>query len=438
MTDLRKTSGCVICIDLKSFYASVECADRGLDPFTTNLVVADPDRSANTICLAITPAMKAAGVRNRCRVRDIPPGIEYLTAVPRMKRYMQVSGEIVGSYLELVSPQDLQVYSIDECFIDAAPYLRLYRTDARTFAKRLMRRAFEASGVTATAGIGPNMFQAKVALDICAKHASDGIGQLDDESFKREIWFHRPITDIWGIGPGIARRLAKHGAYDLAGVCAVNPKVLRREFGKNAEYLIDHAWGLEACTVEQARSYRPRGHSLTNGQVLMRDYSCGEVETLLREMVLGSALELVEKGLCAQVASVYVGYSASNFPHQSWEKCGPFGAAAAGAGGSAKLPKPTNAVDALTDAVLEIYRARVTPGLSIRRVNIALADLMPAEKVQPTLFDDAANERKQAALSRAMVDVRKRFGANALLKATSLKEEANAMERNNQVGGHRA
>lgn len=277
MTDLRKTSGCVICIDLKSFYASVECADRGLDPFTTNLVVADPDRSANTICLAITPAMKAAGVRNRCRVRDIPPGIEYLTAIPRMKRYMQVSGEIVGSYLELVSPQDLQAYSIDECFIDAAPYLRLYRTDARTFAKRLMRRAFEVSDVTATAGIGPNMFQAKVALDICAKHASDGIGQLDDESFKREIWFHRPITDIWGIGPGIARRLAKHGAYDLAGVCAVNPKVLRREFGKNAEYLIDHAWGLEACTVEQARGYRPRGHSLTNGQVLMRDYSCREV-----------------------------------------------------------------------------------------------------------------------------------------------------------------
>ena len=314
MTDLRKTSGCVICIDLKSFYASVECADRSLDPFTTNLVVADPDRSANTICLAITPAMKAAGVRNRCRVRDIPPGIEYLTAVPRMKRYMQVSGEIVGSYLELVSPQDLQVYSIDECFINAAPYLHLYRTDARTLAKRLMRRAFEVSGVTATAGIGSNMFQAKVALDICAKHASDGIGQLDDESFKREIWFHRPITDIWGIGPGIARRLAKHGAYDLAGVCAVNPKVLRREFGKNAEYLIDHAWGLEACTVEQARSYRPRGHSLTNGQVLMRDYSYREVETLLREMVLGSALELVEKGLCAQVASVYVGVFGQQFP----------------------------------------------------------------------------------------------------------------------------
>ena len=390
---------------------------------------------ANTICLAITPAAKAAGVCNRCRVRDIPPGIEYLTAIPRMKRYMQVSGEIVGSYLELVSPQDLQVYSIDECFIDAAPYLRLYRTDARTFAKRLMRRAFEVSDVTATAGIGPNMFQAKVALDICAKHASDGIGQLDDESFKREIWFHRPITDIWGIGPGIARRLAKHGAYDLAGVCAVNPKVLRREFGKNAEYLIDHAWGLEACTVEQARSYRPRAHSLTNGQVLMRDYSCREVETLLREMVLGSALELVEKGLCAQVVSVYVGYSASNFPHQSRSAAAWRRRRRGRVGEAAQAHQRCGRADRRR---VEIYRARVTPGLSIRRVNIALADLMPVDKVQPTLFDDAANERKQAALSRAMVDVRKRFGANALLKATSLKEEASAMERNNQVGGHRA
>ena len=396
MTDLRKTSGCVICIDLKSFYASVECADRGLDPFTTNLVVADPDRSANTICLAITPAMKAAGVRNRCRVRDIPPGIEYLTAIPRMKRYMQVSGEIVG-YLRACQPTGpagvFHRRVLHRCRALPAP-LPHRRAHVRKTPDAARLRGF---GCHRHGRHRTEHVPSEGGAQHCAKHAGDGIGQLDDESFKREIWFHRPITDIWGIGPGIARRLAKHGAYDLAGVCAVNPKVLRREFGKNAEYLIDHAWGLEACTVEQARGYRPRGHSLTNGQVLMRDYSCREVETLLREMVLGSALELVEKGLCAQVASVYVGYSASNFPHQSWEKCGPFGAAAAGAGGSAKLPKPTNAVDALTDAVLGIYRARVTPELSIRRVNIALADLMPVDKVQSTLFDDAANERKQAA-----------------------------------------
>lgn len=440
MAGLAKVANkrCVMCIDLKSFYASVECADRGLDPFQTNLVVADPDRSANTICLAITPAMKAAGVKNRCRVRDIPDGIEYLTAVPRMRRYMEASGQILAAYLELVSAEDVHVYSIDECFVEAGPYLRLYGVDARTFARKLIAKAFEATGVTATAGIGENLFQAKLALDVCAKHASDGIGWLDAESFKREMWFHRPITDVWGIGPGIAKRLAKYGAYDLAGVCSVNPKVLRKEFGRNAEYLIDHAWGLEACTVAQARGYRPRGHSKTNGQVLMRDYGWQEVETLLREMVLASALELVADGLCAAVAGVYVGYSASNFPHQSWEAFGPCGSMTAGAGGSAKLPKPTNDPQALTDAVLAIYRARVTPGLAIRRVNVAFDGLVPAGEVQPTLFDDDVAEGKRAAVARAMVDVRKRFGANALLKATSLKEEANAMERNNQVGGHRA
>ena len=252
------------------------------------------------------------------------------------------------------------------------------------------------------------------------------------------MWFHRPITDVWGIGPGIARRLAKHGAYDLAGVCATNPKVLHREFGKNAEYLIDHAWGLEACTVSQARTYRPRGHSLSNGQVLMRDYAPAEAETLLREMVLSSALELVEKGLCAQVVSVWAGYSASNFPHQSWAEFGPCGSAVAAAGGSAKLPKPTNGVGVLTDAVLSMFRARVAPGIAIRRLTVAFGDLVGANEVQPTLFDDDRAEQKAAAVSRAMVDVRRRFGANALMKATSLKEEANGMERNNQVGGHRA
>lgn len=438
MEPKHAATGCVMCIDLKSFYASVECADRGLDPFTTNLVVADPDRSANTICLAITPAMKALDVKNRCRVRDIPEGIDYHIAVPRMRRYMEASGQIVAAYLELVSAEDVHVYSIDECFIDVAPYLRLYRTDARRFARKLMDAAYQATGVTATAGIGENMFQAKVALDVCAKHAADGIAQLDAELFKREVWFHRPITDIWGIGPGIARRLAKHGAYDLAGVCATNPKVLHREFGKNAEYLIDHAWGLETCTVSQARSYRPRGHSLSNGQVLMRDYAPAEAETLLREMTLTSSLELVEKGLCAQVVSVWAGYSASNFPHQSWEKFGPCGSGASGAGGSAKLPKPTNDAGTLTDAVLAMFRARVAPNLAIRRLNVAFDELVDANDVQPTLFDDDRAEKKAVAVSRAMVDVRRRFGANALMKATSLKEEANGMERNNQVGGHRA
>ena len=206
-----------LCIDLKSFYASVECTDRGLDSFATDLVVADPERSANTICLAITPSMKAKGVRNRCRVRDIPAGMAYITAVPRMRRYMEVSAEIYRTYLEFVSAEDAWPYSVDECFLDATPYLGLYGTDARTLARRMVAAVRGRTGIAATAGVGPNLFLAKVALDITAKHAGDGIGVLDEESFRREVWFHHPITDIWGMGPGTARRLAQRRIFDLAG-----------------------------------------------------------------------------------------------------------------------------------------------------------------------------------------------------------------------------
>lgn len=236
-----------LCIDLKSFYASVECADRGLDPFLENLVVADPDRGPGTICLAITPAMKVLGVKNRCRVFEIPGSIEYTMATPRMRRYMGVSAQINSIYMRYISPDDMHVYSIDECFIDATPYLRLYHMAPRQLAEFLRTKVMEETGITATAGIGPNLFLAKVALDIEAKKAADGIGVLDEESFKREIWFHHPITDIWQVGPGIARRLARRGVQDLAGVCAADPKWIKKELGKSGEYLIDHAWRQEPC-----------------------------------------------------------------------------------------------------------------------------------------------------------------------------------------------
>ncbi len=426
-----------LCIDLKSFYASVECAERGLDPFTTNLVVADPDRSANTICLAITPAMKALGVKNRCRLRDIPEGIDYITAVPRMRLYLRTSNKINRIYQQFVSDIDMHVYSIDECFIDATPYLKLYRTDARTFASRLIGAVLEQTHITATAGIGQNMFLAKVALDVTAKHAPDGIGILDDEAFKREIWFHRPITDIWGIGRGIARRLAKHGVHDLAGVCALPHKVIRDEFGVNGEYLLDHAWGLEPCTIAEARGYKPRGHSIDSGQVLMRDYTFAEAETVLREMALASALELVEKGLVASSVGVCAGYSNSNFAHQNWELgfwCAPH----ISGGGARKLAKPENTPSLLIDAVVSLFRETVDARLSIRRLNISYSGLVPKDEVQPTLFDERSNQDKQDAIADAMVSVRSRFGANAMLLGTSLKQEANARERNQQIGGHRA
>ena len=240
-----------MCIDLKSFFASVECADRGLDPFTANLVVSDPSRGNGAICLAITPAMKALGIRNRCRIFEIPPGVQYITAMPRMKRYMEVSAQVYGVYLRYISPEDIHVYSIDECFIDATPYLAMYNTSPKQLAQTLMNAVFEETHICATAGVGTNMFLAKVALDITAKHVPDHIGWLDEKEFREKLWSHRPITEFWNVGSGVARRLAKYDVYDMGGVAKMNEDILYKEFGVNAEFLIDHAHGREPCTMAE-------------------------------------------------------------------------------------------------------------------------------------------------------------------------------------------
>lgn len=423
-----------ICIDLKSFYASVECSDRGLDPFATDLVVADPERSTNTICLAITPSLKAKGVRNRCRLRDIPEDMGYITAVPRMRRYMEVSAEIYRTYLEFVSAEDTWPYSIDECFIDATPYLALYGMDARSFARQLIARVRERTGIAATAGIGPNMFFCKVALDVMAKHADDGIGELDDESFRREVWFHRPLTDIWGIGHGIAGRLAKRGIYDLAGICAERPEILRGEFGKNAEVLIDHAWGLEPATIADCRNYVPHAHSLTNGQVLMRDYTFEEARTIAREMVFGSCMDLAEKYLACDTVGLWVGYSGSIL--RAWDGAGE--PPALHGGGQRRLDCTTASEAKIAAALMALFDDTVSRRSPIRRVNISLMGVVPKRLSTRTLFDDPGELEREERLAQASVAVRKRFGANALLRGTSLLPEANARERNQQIGGHRA
>ena len=423
-----------LCIDLKSFYASVECTDRGLDPFSTDLVVADPERSANTICLAITPSMKAKGVRNRCRVRDIPTGMEYVTAVPRMRRYMEVSAEIYRTYLGFVSAEDAWPYSVDECFLDATPYLRLYGTDARTLARRMIAAVRERTGIAATAGIGPNLFLAKVALDVTAKHAGDGIGELDEESFRREVWFHHPITDIWGIGPGTARRLAQRRIFDLAGVCAERPEVIRSMFGRNGEYLIDHAWGLEPATIADCRSYVPRARSLSNGQVLMRDYSFDEARTVVREMVYGSCMDLAAGMLACDTVGVWAGYSGTVL--RDWGGGG--NPPAAWAGGQRRLGRVTSSERLIAGTIMGIFDARVSRTTPIRRVQTALSGVVPDRMSTLTLFDDPEAERRERDLARTCVAMRRRYGPNALLRATSLMPGANARERNLQVGGHRA
>ena len=298
-----------ICIDLKTFYASVECVDRRLDPLTTCLVVADESRGRTTICLAITQAMKDLGIHNRCRLFEIPDGIDYIKAVPRMQHYMEVSAQIYGIYLEYVSPQDIHVYSIDECFIDVTPYLDLYHTNAKGFACMLRDEVLARTGITATVGIGPNLFQAKVALDITAKHVPSRIGILDDETFRKEIWPHRPITDIWGIGPGVAARLEKYGVYDLMGVAALDENLLYDELGVNAEYLIDHAFGREPTTIADIQAYRPQATSTTTGQVLSKGYAYEQAYTVLREMVDNAVLDLIDKHVVCDSISLFVGYA---------------------------------------------------------------------------------------------------------------------------------
>ncbi|MDO4436993.1 MAG: DNA repair protein [Coriobacteriaceae bacterium] len=503
-----------ICIDLKTFYASVECVERGLDPFTQPLVVADMSRGRSTICLAVSPAMKALGVRNRCRVFDIPGNIDYIAAKPRMRHYMEMSARIYGIYLEYVSPIDIHVYSIDECFIDATPYLALYGLSAREFAEELRRAVLARTGITATAGIGPNLFLCKVALDITAKHEPSGIGELDEERFRREVWRHRPITDIWGIGPGIAERLAKYRVYDLMGVAALDERILYREFGVNAEYLIDHAHGVEPCTIAEIQAYRPQATSITNGQVLARNYSSQEALTVLREMVEASSLDLVRQHLVASSISLFVGYGsearelrrldvsgsasyvdgcghrrsstaediqrATTRPGARTAGIGTGGASGmavsgthadpgavrdllgdspraremfvgehgkqprggkrgyAHAGKQRKLSERTNSRKKLLSAFEELFCESVDPRRPIKRVNIGFGNLLPEEFATVNLFTDVEAEAREQELQRAIIDVKGKYGKNALVMGRSLRPEATARERNEQVGGHRA
>ncbi|MBC2889792.1 DinB/UmuC family translesion DNA polymerase [Gordonibacter massiliensis (ex Traore et al. 2017)] len=440
-----------VCIDLKSFYASVECVDRGLDPLTANLVVADPDRTEKTICLAITPSMKALGLSSRCRVFEIPACVEYVMARPRMQRYMEVSADIYSVYLRYVSPEDIHPYSIDECFIDATPYLSLYQVNAKEFAIMLMEAVLAETGVRATAGIGPNLFLAKVALDITAKHADDCIGFLDRAEFERTIQTHRPITDIWNIGPGIAKRLAKYGVRDLRGVCEMSEAVLYREFGVNAEYLIDHAHGVEPCTIADIHAYEPSAHSLMNGQVLPCDYTYDEAKDVLKEMVDQLVLDLVDKGLVADSVSLYVGYAkergadvgAQEEPDAYFD--GGHGRRPASGrrggphtGGTRRQPDRTNLYSKLMPRFLDLFEETARKDVPIRRINVGFGGVMPEEFATMDLFTDAAAEAEERNLQKAVLAVKGKFGKNALLRGTSLKEKATARERNEQIGGHHA
>ena len=493
-----------IAIDLKSFYASVECADRGLDPLTTNLVVADASRTEKTICLAVSPSLKSFGIPGRPRLfevvqatktvnamrlahtrrhaftgksyditeLDADPDLElaYITATPRMSLYMKFSTDIYRIYLKYIAPEDILVYSCDEVFMDVTSYLDTYRMSAHELAITMIRDVLKNTGITATAGIGTNMFLCKVAMDIVAKHMpadKDGvrIAELDEMEFRRKLWSHTPITDFWRIGAGTARRLAKLGLYTMGDVAACSEKfedVLYKAFGVNAELIIDHAWGWEPCTIEDTRQYKPQNNSLGSGQVLQRPYKHDEAAIIVREMTDLLTLDLVRKGLVTDQMVLTIGYEHISDPKELEAYTGEVKLDWYGrhvpkhAHGTANLDRQTSSTRLITDAVMELYERITDPALMIRRVNICACRVVPEDEISSadsyeqldlfTDYDEAEqlrskeNERlsKEKALQKATIDIKSKYGKNAILKGTNFLEGAMTIERNNQVGGHKA
>lgn len=419
-----------ICIDLKSFYASVECVERGLDPMTTNLVVADPERSDKTICLAITPSMKALGIKNRCRIFEIPSHVEYIIAPPRMQKYIDYAAEIYAIYLRFVSKDDIHIYSVDEAFLDLTEYLTTYQMSAKEMALMLMGEILREVGVRATCGIGTNLYLAKIALDITAKHAPDFIGVLNETSFREILWDHTPLTDFWRIGKGTATTLAKYGINTMQQIAEMDEDFLYKLFGIDAELLIDHAWGREPVTIADIKAYKPKTNCLSSGQVLMKDYSFDEGRLIVREMMDLLCLDLVDKGLITDSVSIQIGYS--NALH------------AEPARGTAKLNKPTSADSMILPAVTALYARIVDPKKPVRRINISCNHVIPddePEAVQMSLFDNTADDASSARnqkVQKAVLDIKKKYGKNAVLKGMNYSEGATTRERNRQIGGHKS
>lgn len=500
-----------LAIDLKSFYASAEAVDRGLDPLGVHLAVADESRTSKTICLAVSPSLKALGIRGRPRLFEVQARLRELNAArlaalkggcfsgesadaaelaadptlaigchvvpPRMARYLKISTDIYAVYLRFVAPEDIHVYSIDEVFMDVTGYLRLHGLSARVLASRIIRAVREETGITATAGIGPNLFLSKVALDILSKHAepdADGVrvAELDIPTFRRVLWTHRPLTDFWRFGRGTAAKLEANGLFTLGDVarCSARPPedprgepLLRALFGVEAEILIDHAWGEEPCSIADIRAYRPAAGTVCAGQVLMDPYTTEKARLVVREMADSVALDLVARGLRSDRFELTVGYDIENItdPERFSRYCGPvitdgYGRALPKpAHGSCRIDSPTASARRIAAAVMPLFDRIVNPLLTVRRLTLSAGNAhpegygdSPPEYTQDDLFTAAEDEARRArereteardtALQKALLDIRRRFGGNAVIKAMSLGEGATARLRNTQIGGHRA
>lgn len=412
-----------LCIDLKSFYASVECVERNLNPMTTNLVVADPERDRGTICLAVSPSLKALGVRNRCRVFEIPHGIEYIMAVPRMKLYIRYSADIYSIYLKYISKDDIHVYSIDEAFLDVTEYLPMYSMTAVELGSMIMSDIYNTLGITATCGIGTNLYLAKVALDIAAKHKNNHIAFLNEFIYRKTLWNHRPITDFWRIGQGIAKRLYGMGISTMEEIAHADERLLYKAFGVDAEYLIDHAWGREPTTIADIKNYHARSNSLSSGQVLFRDYNFDEGLLIVKEMADLLCLDLVEKGLVTNSIYLYIGYSKNSIKSSK---------------GSSRMTVTTNSSVIITEHFVELYKKITDHNAPIRKINITFNDVIDEAYEQYDLFTNPAELEKNRRIQHAVIDIKKKFGKNAVLKGMNLQQGATTPERNNQIGGHRS
>lgn len=502
-----------IAIDLKSFYASVECVERGLNPMTTNLVVADSSRTEKTICLAVTPSLKSYGISGRARLFEAVArikavnaerkekaagyrlvgksfddtelknnsslAVDFISAPPRMALYMEYSTRIYEIYLKHVAPEDIHVYSVDEVFIDATLYLKSNKLSARDFAMRIIKDVLKSTGITATAGIGTNMYLCKVALDIVAKHVDADengvrIAELDEMSYRRLLWDHRPITDFWRVGKGYAKSLEAQGLYTMGDVakCSVgdinsyyNESLLYKLFGVNAELLIDHAWGYEPCTIADIKAYRPETNSICSGQVLQYPYNFEKAKLIVKEMADLLVLDLVDKGLVTDQIVLTVGYDIENLTNPEISKAykGEITTDYYGrkvpkhAHGTANIGHYTSSTKLVIDAVTELYKRIVNPALLVRRINITAARVLPEGQVdkggnipeQLDMFTDyeaLEKERKEQKkqfdrekkMQKTVIGIKKKYGKNAIVKGMNLEEGATAKERNRQIGGHKA
>ncbi|MBQ8624864.1 MAG: DNA repair protein [Agathobacter sp.] len=413
-----------LCIDLKSFYASVECVERGLDPLTTKLVVADPERTQKTICLAISPAMKALGIKNRCRVFQIPPNVDYIMAQPRMQKYIDASADIYSIYLKYIAKEDIHVYSIDEVFMDVTDYLGMYQMTAKELAGKIMQDVYNTTGITATCGIGTNLYLAKIALDITAKHVKGNIGYLDEDIYRGTLWSHKPITDFWRVGAGTAKRLERYGIYTMKDIAMAKEETLYNLLGVDAELLIDHAWGREPVTIAEIKQYKPKHNSLTSGQVLGCEASYEEGRLIVKEMADLLCLDMVDKGLVTDSVSLYIGYE--NRLERPASR------------GTITLPITTSSARTMLPHIEQLYERIVPKNGGIRRVNMSFNNVVDETYQQYDLFCDPAELERERNMQKAMIDIKKKFGKNAILKGMNLEEGATTMERNRQIGGHKS